>query len=140
MATRAYLPVLAGLLAYAAPSAASAQAAAETATILSGTGQGTGSAARGMGSAVAGSMNRATSQIRAAQGGQAAPRRRRNAQGGYEIPAEADMLEGTDAPTYELGNGASIRVSGGSLRQSAAATCSENCPDRASAPDAAPQP
>jgi hypothetical protein len=140
MVAKAFLLISAALLSLALAAPASAQAAAETATILSGTGQGTGRASRGMGSAVAGSINRATSQIRAAQGGEAAPRRRRNAAGGYEIPAEADMLEGTDAPTYQLGNGASIRVSGGSLRKSAAATCSENCADSPAAPEPAPQP
>ncbi len=139
MATRTCLPVLAMLLALTLPGAAMAQAAAETATILSGTGQGTGSASRGMGSAVAGSMNRAASQIRAAQNGDAAPRRGHGgmAATGFEIPATGDILEGTDAPTYQLGNGASIRTSG-SLRRSAAATCSENCPESPSPPQPAP--
>jgi hypothetical protein len=140
MASKASLLALAVLLGLTMPGAASAQVAAETATILSGTGQGTGRASRSMGSAIAGSMNRATSQIRAAQGGEATQRRKRKADGGYEIPAEADMLEGTDAPTYQLGNGASIRVSGGSLRKSAAATCSENCTDSPVPPAPAPQP
>jgi hypothetical protein len=130
--------VLAGLFALAVPVPALAQAAAETATILSGTGQGTGSAARGLGSAVSGSMNRASSQIRATRNGDATPRRRRSAGAAYEIPAEADMLEGADAETYQLGNGASIRVSGGSLRKSAATTCTQNCAD--APPPAAPAP
>lgn len=139
MVARAFLPIQAALLSFALTVPASAQVAAETATILSGTGQSTGSASRGMGSAVAGSMNRASSQIRAAQGGQAAPRRGRSAQGGHEIPADADMLEGTDAPTYQLGNGASIRTSG-SLRRSAAAICLENCATSPSPTESAPQP
>jgi hypothetical protein len=140
MVAKAFLPISAALLSVSLAVPASAQVAAETATILSGTGQGTGRASRSMGSAVAGSMNRATSQIRAAQGGNDTQRRKRKADGGYEIPAEADMLEGTDAPTYQLGNGASIRVSGGSLRKSAAATCSENCTDSPAPPAPTPQP
>jgi hypothetical protein len=143
MTTKACLTVLATLLALTLPGGAMAQVAAETATILSGTGQGTGSAARGMGSAVAGSMNRASSQIRAAQNGEAAPRRGRSRGGmpatGFEIPATGDILEGTDAATYQMGNGASIRTSG-SLRRPAAVSCTENCVDSSSAPEPAPQP
>jgi hypothetical protein len=37
------------------------------------------------------------------------------------------MLEGTDAPTYRLGNGASIRVSG-TLIQDSGTSCVKNCP------------
>ncbi len=141
MVARAFLPISAALLSFALTVPASAQVAAETATILSGTGQSTGSAARGMGSAVSGSMNRAASQIRAAQSGVSVPRRgrSRNAQAGYDIPADADMLEGTDAPTYQLGNGASIRTSG-SLRRSGAAICSENCANSPDPTESAPQP
>lgn len=141
MAAKVILPIQAALLAFVLAVPASAQVAAETATILSGTGQATGRASRDLGSAVSGSINNAASQIRATQDGAAAPGRYRSRSAaqaeGYAITSGGDALEGTDAPTYRMGNGASIRVSG-SLRKSTAATCSENCPESPPAPDAAP--
>jgi hypothetical protein len=47
--------------------------------------------------------------------------------GEFAVEASGDVLEGTDAPSYTTGSGASIRVSG-KLRQPAAATCADNCP------------
>ncbi len=138
MAGKAMLAIGGALLASGWSLPASAQAAAETAVILSGTGQGTGSASRSLGGAVAGSMNRAADAIAATRNGAPAPsyRRRRsagNGGAGHVIPPGGDMLEGTDAPTYRLGNGASIRVSG-RLVQGAGATCSQNCPAAGAAP------
>ncbi len=141
MDARTVLPILAALLPLGLSTPAAAQAAAETATILSGTGQGTGSASRGMGSAVAGSINRAASQIQATQNGGRGGGGGRNSTaraGNYAVDASGDVLEGTDAPSYTLGNGASIRVSGGSLRKSAATKCTENCTDNPSPPVPAP--
>lgn len=110
--TLAALPVL---LALASP--ALGQAAAETAIILSGTGQGTGEASRRIGAAAAGGIGRASDAIAAtnararARGGSA--RRGGSGQGGFVITGgNADALEGTDAPLVQTGSGASIRVSG----------------------------
>jgi hypothetical protein len=130
MIAKPCLPIAAALLSLGLSVPALAQDAAETATILSGTGQGTGSASRSMGSAVSGSINGAASQIRATQGGGNGGGGGRNStarMGNYAIEASGDALEGTDAPSYTTGSGASIRVSG-KLRQPAAATCTENCP------------
>jgi hypothetical protein len=57
------------------------------------------------------------------------PRRPRKA-GGFAIalPADVDPLETTDAPTYVLGNGASIRVSGGLRQPAQPAACTTACP------------
>ncbi len=114
--------------------AASAQAAAETAVILSGTGQATGSASRSLGSAISGSINAASAQIQAARNGGSVAngggRRRASGYAAYAIPADVDMLEGTDAPTYRLGNGATIRVSG-TFVQGAETSCAKDCPQDA---------
>ena len=141
MDARTVLPILAALMPLALSTPAAAQAAAETAVILSGTGQGTGSAARSMGSAVANSINNAANQIQATRngGGGSGQGQSRTAQAGYVITVGGDALEGTDAPTYQMGNGASIRTSG-SLRRPAAPTCSQNCPDSAPDPASAPRP
>ena len=44
------------------------------------------------------------------------------------LAADSDPLENTDAPAYQLSNGATIRVSGG-MRNSASARCKLNCPE-----------
>jgi hypothetical protein len=133
MAMRPFPTCAAVLLVAGWPGAAWAQAAAETATILSGTGQGTGSAARSMGGNVAGSLNRASSAIQTTNAGARSAggraRSRSNAQGGYVVTGgNSDALEGTDAPSYQTGSGATIRVSGKLRQPAAATTCSENCP------------
>jgi hypothetical protein len=120
---------------------ASAQVAAETATILTGTGQGTGSAARSTGGNVAGSLNRASEAIQAANQGarSSGGRGQSGAQTGYAVTGgSGDALAGTDAPSYQMGSGATIRVSG-KLRQPSAAPCSANCPT-APAPAESPDP
>jgi len=138
MADKAFPAIGFTLLAIGCAVPASAQDAAETAAILSGTGQGTGSASRSMGSAVSGSLNRASQAVQAANGAGQAPRGGGRERGqirvrmGYAVTTGPDALEGTDAPTYQMGNGASIRVSG-KLRQPGETTCSENCPEPAPA-------
>ena len=120
---------------------AHAQVAAEEAVVVSGTSAGTGRASSGLGNAVRGSINGATRTIRTIP--RAAPRAttRRSRSGAVVVDgplaADSDPLENTDAPAYELSNGATIRVSG-RLRNSASARCKLNCPDTDSAvPDEA---
>lgn len=121
--------VLAGtaLVTVAAP--VSAQDAAETAVILSGTSAPQARAAQGLGNAVRGSINSATATIRtipraqprgAPRSGNASP----VAVGA--LPADSDPLENTDASAYRLGNGATIRVSG-RLNPAAGTACTRNC-------------
>lgn len=128
MTNRTALAICAALLALGVSQTASAQDAAETAAILSGTGQGTGGASRSMGSSVSNSMNSATNALRSVQSSRKGQSRRssRSARQSYAIPADADLLEGTEAPTYQLGNGSSIRVSGG-LVPDATTSCVKNC-------------
>lgn len=119
---------------------AAAQVAAESAQILSATGQGTGAASRSLGSSISGSLNNASAQIGATlNGGRGAHAGRQGGgQGeGYAISGDADSLEGTSAPTYDMGNGASIRVSGG-LRQRAKPACTAECPVAADQAPTAP--
>jgi hypothetical protein len=90
-----------------------AQDAAETAIILSGTGAAQGKSSRSLGSAAASSMGRAANAIR--PDARPAPVLRsssRRDQQMMTLAGDVDALENTDAPTYELSNGASIRVSG----------------------------
>jgi hypothetical protein len=90
-----------------------AQDAAETAIILSGTGAAQGKASRSLGSAAASSMGTAANAIR--PDARPAPANRRSGRRDQQVitlAGDVDALENTDAPTYELANGASIRVSG----------------------------
>jgi len=130
MAIRAIMATGAALLSMSMASAASAQDAAESAIILSGTGQATGSAQRGLGSSVSSSINRASNALRATRNARNPSGRRssRATHQSHAIPAGVDFLEGTDAPTYQLGNGSSIRVSGG-LRQTPETACVKDCPE-----------
>lgn len=150
MRVRFLLAPLAPLAVLALPQIALAQAAAESATILSGTGQGTGSASRTMGGNVAGAMNRATSAIRGANsggGGSAGGGGSRSARGGgqlklrigYLVTPGPDALEGTGAPAFQMSNGATIRTSG-KLRQPAPTPCSEACPPAPAPAPAEPKP
>lgn len=120
------------------PGAAVAQDAAESALILGGTGQATGSAQRNLGRSITGSINRASSAISTTRQARAvrprAPSRRGGSSGGYAVPAGVDALEGTDAETYDLANGSAIRVSGG-FRPGQGSRCVENC----KAPPAPPE-
>lgn len=112
------------------PGAAAAQDAAESALILGGTGQATGSAQRNLGRSITGSINRASSALSTTRQARSvrphAPSRRRGGGGGYAVPAGFDALEGTDAETYDLANGSAIRVSGG-FRPGQGSHCVENC-------------
>lgn len=106
------------------PSPASAQDAAETAIIISGTGAPQARASRGLGSAISGAMQRSTSAIRVQPRGR--PRGRAPQSQTGALPEGVDALEGTDAPAYTLGNGATIRVSG-RLNPAASTVCTKNC-------------
>ena len=126
----------------AAPVAVAAQDAAETAVILSGTGQAQGRAQRSLGQSISRSMGNAADAIAAtqaqSQGRTYRPRAARRGGAGHfaiALPARVDPLENTDAPTYALANGASIRVSGGlrvpldkQVSQPPEADCGANCP------------
>ena len=107
-----------------------AQDAAETAIILSGSGPAQGKAQRSLGSAVAGSIGAAANAVRSARGSSVVVRRSpvRQAQQMITLPGDVDPLENTDAPIYQLSNGASIRVSGG-LRRAAQGSCKNTCPE-----------
>ena len=90
-----------------------AQDAAETAIILGGSGAAQGKASRALGSAAANSIGAAANAIRPdARPAPAIRRSSRRAQQLITLPGDVDALENTDAPTYELANGVSIRVSG----------------------------
>lgn len=129
MMSRSALALCGALLAVGVPGAAAAQDAAETAQILAGTGQSQGGAARSLGGNISQSMNAASNAVRAARSGDAPASGHRAAAAPqpFGIPENVDFLEGTDAPTYRLGNGASIRVSGG-LIAAPATTCVKDCP------------
>ena len=106
-----------------------AQDAAETAIILSGTGAAQGKASRSLGSAAANSMGAAANAVRPVA--RAAPVIRGSSRRDQQVvmlPGDVDALENTDAPTYELANGASIRVSG-RLRPQAETVCDYACSD-----------
>lgn len=108
-----------------------AQDAAETAIILGGSGAAQGQASRSLGSAAASSIGGAAEAVRSGRESSAVIRRTpaRQARQMIALPGDVDVLEHTDAPTYELSNGASIRVSGG-LRPSAQSDCADACPER----------
>jgi hypothetical protein len=116
-------------LALALPAPLVAQDAAETAIILGGTGQVQGRAQRSLGTSIARSMGNAADAIaatsRARPSGTVVRRhagRSNRGAGKFAIilPGDVDPLEKTDAPSYELANGATIRVSGGMRRPVAA--------------------
>ena len=141
MIGRIILAAVSVTVASATASSAHAQAAAEEAVVLSGTSAGTGRASSGLGNAVRGSINGATRTIRTIprSAPRGAPRRSRGGAVVVDGPlaADSDPLENTDAPAYELSNGATIRVSG-RLRNSASARCKLNCPgDEPTAPEEA---
>ena len=127
--------LLCGAAAFA--SHAGAQVAAESATIMSGTGVSTGNASRSLGNAVRSSVGRAAGAVAATRGGSGGvtvQRRSQGRAGGTMTRATNDPLEGTDASAYRLQNGATIRVSG-RLVQSRQTDCVENCEDGAPSPE-----
>lgn len=111
-----------GLSLTVVPGGLRAQAAAETAIILGGTGAAQGRAQKSLGSAVSRSMGNAANVVAAQQRPRQAtrhrtrPHRRTGANFAIALPGDVDPLGETDAPTYDLANGASIRVSGGLRR------------------------
>jgi hypothetical protein len=113
------------LLSGLAATPAHAQDAAETAVILSGSGKTTEAGSRSLGGAIGGAMGRASATINSNR--RSSPRNRAGeVRQDAAIPADIDALEGTDAASYQMDNGARISVSGG-LRPSARARCVENC-------------
>jgi hypothetical protein len=134
MAKRAILAALSSVVLLAGlVGTASAQDAAETAIILGGTGQAQVGASRSLGAAISNGLNGATNTINAATPDRGAGHGSSAATGharpvGVMIGSSTtrDPLAGTDAPTYRLANGSSIRVSGG-LIPSAEANCVKDC-------------
>lgn len=110
------------------PVSAPAQDAAESAMIMSGSSQ-TGKAQRSLGNAITNSVNRASNAI-AATNAQRRARVQRRANGavhiGGSLPAGVDPLEGTDATTYQLGSGASIRTTG-RINTASGSRCVSQC-------------
>lgn len=137
MTGKAILAGCAALMALGLPHKASAQDAAETAVILGTTGNATARGGSALGAAINRSMNSAGATISATRSSGrtsaarvTASRSRRSggtAQAGIAA-GTGDVLEGTDAPTYHLPNGASIRVSGGMSSQAAGTVCARDCP------------
>lgn len=128
MTSRYLLAIGAAVLACGVAGGASAQDAAESAMILNGVGTGQAEAQRRMGASVSRSINSATNAVRAT-GGAAPVRTRRRGNSAVSVgpvPATGDPLEGTDAPSYTLSNGASIRVSG-TLRTDPGTRCTQGC-------------
>lgn len=129
MSARPALAICGAVCSLGLTCAGAAQDAAETAVILSGAGQSQGGAARSLGSTISRSMGAAANAVRGARpnpGYVASRRRAGNVRQAPAIPADVDMLEGTDAPTYRLGNGASIRVSG-RLIEAPRTSCVKQC-------------
>lgn len=124
------IPLVALGLGVCAP--ASAQDAAETAVILSGTGAGQAQASHALGDSISNSINSAADVVRSSQrgGSSGGARARRGNSGGSRngsiVIGTGDPLEGTDASSYTLGNGTGIKVSG-RLRPSMATRCEKNC-------------
>src|SRR5579864_6624161 len=112
---------------------AGAQDAAESAIILSGGGPSQAGAQRSLSAAIANGFNSAGSAIGAANGNTVVRRHtswtarpRDRAARATAVSPLSDPLADTNAPTYQLANGASIRVSGG-LRPEPNTTCVRNC-------------
>ena len=129
MARKTALAICVAMLAIGVPPPAAAQDAAESALIVGGVGQGQAKAQRSLGTAITNSINSASNSVRASTSPAPMRSRRqaRNARGPVHIAAGVDPLEGTDAQSYHLDNGASIRVSGG-LRPPPKPACAKDCP------------
>jgi hypothetical protein len=126
MLSRAALTMSATLLSVGLSGNAAGQDAAETAQILSGVGNSQGSASRSLGANISQSIGAAANAVNARPNPDHVTTRRRARHQPVSIPANGDVLAGTAAPTYRLGNGASIRVSG-RLRPAAEAACIKGC-------------
>ena len=129
MDCRATLAGCAAVISLAASSNAFGQVAAETGQVLSGVGQQSG-AVRSLGSAISRSVNGAGNTVRSRPNASRSGNRNRAGEhhDAESIPANVDSLGHTDAPTYRLSSGATIKVSGG-LLQSSGTTCVNDCPE-----------
>lgn len=130
MVERNRLALCGMVIACAIPAPAIAQAAAETAVIVSGT-TGQAKAGRSLGSAISQSIDSAAGTVRASTRSRtqspASHRRGSNVQSVSPVIGKGDVLEDTDASAYTVGSGATIKVSRG-FRPSATVRCKENCP------------
>ena len=137
--------ILAATILFCGAGAVVAQDAAETAIILGGTGTAQGRAQRSLGSAISRSMGNAANAVAAANANRQrtsqTPRRRARGSGkggghfAIALPGDVDPLAATDAPVYALGNGASIRVSGGLRRREPGITANTNGATTTDKPD-----
>ena len=131
-------------MALAIPVGAAAQDAAEAGAILSGT-RGTGEAARGMGNATRGALGGAADAIAATnarrggaasartparRGGSATSGQRGGAAQSYTIAGNIDVLDRFEVPTWRLGNGRVLRISGELVPAPATVCISSACDDR----------
>lgn len=134
---RKSLGIAIGIAAIAVAQPSFAQDAAESAVILSGTGERTGAAARSLGANSAGAIDRATNALRETRSGGANRSRRGRGAAASQSPAAAvstshrvyysgDPLEFMDVPTYRLSNGQSLRLSG-SFIAIPPTECVKNC-------------
>ena len=130
-------------MALAIPAGAFAQDAAETGAILSGS-RGTGEAARSVGNATRGALGGAADAIAATnarrggssaartparRGGGTAAGQRGGAAQSYTIAGNIDVLDRFDVPTWRLGNGRVLRVSGELVPAPATVCISASCQD-----------
>lgn len=132
MATRAILAALATMLSVGVIHDATAQDAAETAVILGGVGHAQGGA-NSLGAAILRSFDNGGNAFRASSARTpahrpASPTARPRAAHAVPVTEETgDPFEGTNAPIYRLGNGASISASGG-LTPDPNVSCVKDCP------------
>lgn len=120
----AAIAVVAVLIA-GSPDLAVAQVAAESAIVTAGS-TGQVQAQRGLASAIENSIRGAASTVSSGarpEAGNAAGSRRVTG----AVQGNVDALAGTDAPSYKLQNGATIRVSGGFV-PAPRARCTRDCP------------
>jgi len=128
----------AALACFAPAGIAQAQAAAESAIILGGTGASTGAASRSLGNAVRSSVGSAANAVNAANrarvtagtyrgnGSVRASNSSSSRSTGTVIASGVDSLEGSDAASYKTASGATIKVSG-RMNPSSTTVCTENC-------------
>lgn len=132
MANRLVLATLATMLSVGVFQEAVAQDAAETAIILGGVGHAQRGASS-LGAAISQSFNNAGNAFRAPSARTVSHRpvsaaaRSRAAHAVPVVEESGDPFEGTNAPIYRLGNGASISASGG-LTPEPNVRCVRDCP------------
>lgn len=132
MTKRVFLVALATILSVGAFHEAAAQDAAETALILGGAGHAQ-SGASSLGAAISRSFDNAGNALRGSGARTVTHRQAYRTAGPHAAHAVSDMresgdpFEGTNAPVYRLGNGASISASGG-LTPEPNVRCVKDCP------------